>query len=126
MSGGIVVTPSFVFDLESRMRVITSNSYSELLKNLWWTKVTKTVDSKTAREIMIWLLDTATIEYTEDGNITFEELSHQRAEFRAQYASKGLKVRKSKFQDLDGNGIQLATEWSRQIGTYAAYFPQKH
>jgi hypothetical protein len=126
MSGGIVVTPSFVFDLESRMRLITSTSYSSLLAKLWWQQCTKTVDSQSAREIMMWLLDTASIEYTEEGNIEFEELSHRRAEFRAEYAAKGFKVRKSKFQDLDGNGIAMATEWSRQIGAYAAYFPQKH
>lgn len=126
MSGGIVVTPNFVFDLESRMRFITSNSYSALLAKLWWMRCTKTIPSQSAREIMLWLLDTATIEYTEDGNIEFEELSHQMAEYRADYAAKGLKVRKSKFSDLDGNGIRVATEWSRQIGTYAAYFPQKH
>ncbi len=126
MSGGIVVTPSFVLDLESRMRLITSSAYSALLAKLWWMQCTKTVDSKSAREIMVWLLDTASIEYTEEGNIEFEELSHQQTEYKADYASKGFKVRKSKFSDLDGNGVHLATEWSRQIGAYAAYFPQKH
>lgn len=125
MSGGIVVTPSFVIDLESRMRLITSNAYDSLNAESWWQKLTRVHESKSAREIMIWLLDTAMIEYTEEGNIAFEELSHQRAEYVAEYASKGLKVRKSKFEDLDGNGVQLATGWSRQIGSYAAYFPQK-
>lgn len=126
MSGGIVVTPTFVFDLESRMRLITSNSYQALLAKLWWMQCTKTIPSTSAREIMIWLLDTASIEYTEEGNIEFEELSHQQTEYKAEYASKGLRVRKSKFQDLDGNGVRLATEWSRQIGAYAAYFPQEN
>lgn len=122
---GIVVSPDFLMDFESRMRVITSQAYDALNRESWWQKLTRTHQSKNRRELMTWLLDTAVIEYEEEGNIQFEELSHQMAQYEVEFASRGFKVKKSQFEDLDGNGIRLAADWARQIGAYAAYFPQK-
>lgn len=127
MSGlGGAITPEYVMDLESRMRLLTNSAYDTLLDNLWWTKITNELPSMSKRELFFWLLDTAQIEYDEEGNVGFEELAMQQAEYEAKYASKGLKVKKSAFEDLDGNGVRVATAWSTAIGKYAGYFPQKH
>lgn len=123
---GGAITPEFVFDLESRMRILTNNAYSSLLAKLWWQTCTSVLPSKSKRELLFWLLDSAGIQYEEEGNIEFEELAMQQAEYTALYAAKGLKVIKGDFEDLDGNGVKVAESWSRQQGAYAAYFPQKH
>lgn len=119
------LTPSFVFDLESRMRTITSNEYQRLVADLWSPKVVKEVQTQSAKELMHWFLDTAQIEYTEEGAIEFEELAMKQTSFDSDFASKGLKMLRSKFEDLDGNGVRVAAEWSRQIGAQIAYWPQE-
>jgi hypothetical protein len=122
--GGGAITPQFVFDLESRMRIIQANEYQRLLGNLWYTKVVKEIPSASRRELMFWLLDTATIERAAEGSIDFEELVMNQTEFEPKFASKGLRVVKSKFEDLDGGGVNLAAAWARQMGAQMAYWPQ--
>ncbi len=46
------LTPSFLFDLESRMRQIRENEYLELAKDLWWDKTAKVMTSGGRREIV--------------------------------------------------------------------------
>lgn len=124
---GTQITPAFLFDLESNMRVITSDEYQRLTKNLWWTNVAKRMNSGSKKERLSWLLDSAQIRATSKtgGQVTFEDLVMVTTEYENQNASAGLKVKREQLEDLDGNGVQLATEWSRQVGAYAAYWPQK-
>lgn len=121
------ITPSFVFDLESNMRVITAREYERLTSALWWTKVAKTgPNSGAKRERVSWLLDTARIQQTgRGGNVEFEDIVSQTTEVEHVNAAAGLKIKKEQFEDVDGNGIDYATHWSRQMGAYAAYWPQK-
>lgn len=121
----LIVNPEFVLDLESRMRILTSEAYRSIDSRLWWRSVCKFHETTSRRELMFWLLDTAQITYEPEGNVQFEELSYQRAEYEVEHASRGLRVLKSQFEDRDGNGVNSATNWSRQIGAYSAYFPQK-
>lgn len=118
------LTPSFVFDLESRMRVIANDEYSRLVANLWYQKITKELPSQSRRELFFWMLDTAQIEGGEEGSMEFEELVMKGHEYTSDFARKGLKVLRSKFEDLDGNGVNIATEWTRQIAQQMAYWPQ--
>jgi hypothetical protein len=129
MSGG-ALTPEFVMDLESRMRRVANNEYQRLIAKMWSGSIVKEVPSQSRRELVHWLLDTARIENTEEGNIEFEELVDQTHEYEVEFASKGLKVLKSKFEDLayginGGEGIQLASEWTRMITAQATYWPQE-
>lgn len=128
MSGAI--TPSFIFDLESRMRVIAQTEYDRLTARMHWPKFMKEVDSKSRRELLFWLLETAQIERTEEGNIEFEDLVTNQTEYEAEYASKGLKVVRSKFEDLSngiqgGEGIRMASGWTRQITAQSTYWPEE-
>lgn len=120
------LTPSFVFDLESRMKHITETEYLRLTSNLWWNMVTKPRPSQSRREVISWVLNTAQLEETGEGaNIAFDSMTILNTEFSAKDSGKGLKLRRKQFEDLDGNGIQLATEWSAQMGAQHAYWPQK-
>jgi hypothetical protein len=108
------------------MRLITSRDYDRLLSNLWYTRITKTIPSGAKKEQISWLLDTAQIRPTgHGGNVRFDDIVGLTTSVENLNAAAGLKVKKEQFQDLDGNGIDLATHWSRTVGAYAAYWPQK-
>lgn len=121
------ITPAFMFDLESNMRQITVNEYQRLAQNLWWRQIATLVPSQSKKERVFWLLETAKIERTirNGGQMIFEDIVSQTTEYENENAVAGLKLKKEKFEDLDGKGIDLATHWSRQIGAYSAYWPQK-
>jgi len=121
------LTPEFLFDLESNMRVISANEYQRLTSNLWWNLIAKRMPSSAKKERINWLLDSAKIERTTKGGgqVPFEDVVMQTTEYENENAAAGLEIKKEEFEDLDGNGVQLATHWSRQMGAYAAYWPQK-
>jgi len=121
------ITPQFVFDLESNMKVITAREFERLTRNLWWDKVAKRMPSSAKRERLAWLLDSAKIERTgrAGGRVPFEDIVATTTEFENEHAAAGLKLKKEQLEDHDGNGVQLAAHWSRQMGAYAAYWPQK-
>ena len=126
------LTPSFLFDLESNMRTVVSQDYDRLLSNLWWTRIAKTVSSSAKKEQISWLLDTAQIRPTgHGGHVQFDDMVAITTSVENVNASAGLRITKEQLDDLDGNGrpggegLRLAANWSRQVGAYAAYWPQK-
>jgi hypothetical protein len=122
------LTPSFLFDLESNMRIITSREFERLTREMWWDKVAKVMPSQSKKERITFLLDTAKIERpnnsTGGGQQIFEDMVSVSTEFEVENAVAALKLKKEQLEDLDGNGIKLAKRWSEQVGALAAYFPQ--
>jgi phage major head subunit gpT-like protein len=113
-------------DLESRMRKIQENEYLRLTSNLWYDRCTKIMTSGARREIVTWVLNTAQLEdQGQGGNVAFDDMVILETEFTPKTAGKGLKLRRQQFEDLDGNGVELASEWSAQMGAQHAYWPQK-
>jgi phage major head subunit gpT-like protein len=121
------LTPTIVTDLETRIRVITEQSYDLLTRELWWQAVTKELSSVSKTEVVTWLLDSAVIEYVNrfGGEVEFADILAQTTNFTALAATAGLKLNRAQLEDHDGNGVQLAAHWARTIGQYAAYWPQK-
>ena len=125
------INPSFLFDLESRLQVITETEYNRLSANLWWQKVAKVRPSVGKRELYSWLLSTATIDdLGTGGSLGFEDLVVLEFDVTNKNAGKGLKLRKQLFEDMSQGvggkeGIDLASQWAAQIGAYMAYWPQK-
>jgi hypothetical protein len=120
------ITPAFLYDLETDMRLVTSQEYQRLTQNLWWTKVAKQGTSQSKKERTYWLLDTARIQRTGKGggNVEFEDIVSNTQEFEHENAAAGLKIKKEQLEDNDGRGIDEANHWSRQMGALAAYWPQ--
>lgn len=121
------LTPSFMTDLETNMKLVTTREYETLLKNLWWTRVAKQGTSESKKERTYWLLDTARIQRTGKGggNVEFEDIVSNTQEFEHENAAAGLKLKKEQLEDNDGHGIDEANHWSRQMGALAAYWPQQ-
>ncbi len=123
------ITPQFLFDFESNIRIISENEYERLVKNLWWQSVAKVTPSGAKKERVNWLLDTAKIERPQashgGGQAIFEDIVMQTEEYENENAVGGLELKKEQIEDLDGNGVQLAAHWARQMGAQAAYWPQQ-
>jgi phage major head subunit gpT-like protein len=123
-----MLTPQFLFNLETGMQVIAEAEYQRLLADLWYAKVAKQRPTgETRKQRLIWTLDTAGIQYQDrlGGDVLFDELLSTSTEYEWKAATGGLEVAKVELEDLDGGGIDQASEWSRQVGAYAAYWPQK-
>lgn len=120
------LTPTFVMDLESNMKMITMNEYARFTQNLWWTLIAKMRPSGARREILNWLLSTAMIEdLGKGGQIEFEDIVSATTEYEHKYSGAGLKLTRAQLTDTDGNGVDLAAHWSRDVGAYMGYWPQK-
>jgi phage major head subunit gpT-like protein len=122
-----VLTQSFVFDLETNMRIIQEDAYSALNQELVWSDFVKVFPSSKAKEIFTWLISTAKIEDTgvEGGKMIFEDMISQQTTFQNRNAVAGLRMKRQQLEDLDGDGVSVATKWSSDVGAYMAYWPQK-
>lgn len=120
------VTPRFTLKLEDRMQVIVEREYTRLTSNLWWQKVAKVRKSTGAKELITWLLSTAQIkDMGLGGNMSFDDLVATYTTIENKHAGGGLRLKKDKFEDTDGGGMDIAAQWSSDIGNYMAYWPQK-
>lgn len=118
---------SFLFDVESRMAVIANTEYQRLNAVTHWREVAKELTSTGKKERLLWLLDTAGIDYVGKlgGEVEFADLVTNTTEFEALAATGGLKLNRFQMEDSDGGGIEAATNWSRAVSAYAAYWPEK-
>lgn len=109
------------------MRIAAARDYDRLNRNLYWTKLAKEAPSTGKSERLIWLLDSAKIEYVNrlGGEVPFDEIVSNTTEYEAKAATAGLTLNRFQLDDHDGGGVQLAAHWARQMGAYAAYWPQK-
>ena len=120
------VTPTFLFDFERNMQAIQENEYLRLTQDLWWTRVARRRPSSSKAERINWLLSTAMIRSQgKGGNMDFDDLVQLTKEYVNRNAGAGFKVTRDQLEDLDGGGLDLAGQWSRDIGAYMAYWPQK-
>jgi phage major head subunit gpT-like protein len=127
------ITPTFLHDVETGLRVIQNQDFQRLTQSLYWRKLAKLMPTKSAKERLIFMLDTAGIQLSDKlvGGVHFEELLSTYTEYEVSGASAGLKIPKVKLEDIDNNGIEggegikQATAWVRQITAKSAYWPQQ-
>ncbi len=123
------ITPSFVYDLESRMRKIQVNLYAALAaaSNQWNDTCTKVLTTGARKDVVTWILETAQLASLgrQGGNIGFDDMVVLEYDYEVDEAGRGLKLQRKKFEDLDGNGVNLALAWVKQQTSQAAYWRQK-
>jgi len=121
------LTPTFLLGLEDRMNVAIEREYARFTQNLWWQDVAKVRPSTGKKEIITWLLSTAQIRDLgiSGGNLAFDDLVSTYTTVENKFAGAGLKLSKAQLEDTDGGGVDLAAQWSADVGAYMAYWPQK-
>ncbi len=120
------LTSSFTFDFLSNCRAISEKSYEGKLKNLHYGAFTKTLASQSSQEILAWLLSTARMKRNgQGGNVGYEGLSQVKQSYRNGNFAAGLELSWNEMSDLDGHGVDVASEWNRQVGADIAYLPQR-
>ena len=109
------------------MKIVSARDYDRLNARMYWQQLAKEAPSTGRAERLIWLLDSAKIEYVSrlGAEVTFEDILSNTTEYEAKAATAGLKLNRFQLDDHDGGGVQLAAHWARQMGAYAAYWPQK-
>lgn len=119
------LTPTVLMDLESRMRVEVDEGYNALNSDPWWTNFAKVRTTEARRDLVFWLLATATIKDANSyAELDYDELVSMYMEITHKFANEGMRLRRDQLEDLDGGGFHLAAEWSRQIGAQMQYWPQ--
>lgn len=119
------LTPEFMSDLETRMQLITEDTYNGLAADQSWRSFATSTTGVTRRKRLLWLLETAGIKRNEPGNRRFEEIVSRTFDYEYEHADDALELEKSQLEDLDGNGVELAAHWSKQVAKNIAYWPQK-
>lgn len=122
-----LLNPAFLMDVEKNMRVIAANETQRLRNNLWWKTVAKVLPSDKKSERLLWLLDTGSFQQVGHlgGDVEFPDMVMNTTEFTAKPATKGLFLDRVRFDDVGGDGPQVAAEWTRITMDQAAYWPQK-
>lgn len=120
------LTPSFVFNLESKLRIIQENLYATLLEDMWWDRAARLLSSDSGKEIISFVLSTAQLDKTGlDPSVTYRPMTVLNTEVIPKYISSAIELQRAQLEDLDGNGIQIASKWVEDITTAAVYDPQK-
>lgn len=122
-----LLTPTYLMDIESNMRVIAANETQRLRTNLWWKLLTKVLPSEKKSERLQWLMDTGSIQQTGHlgGYVESPDMVMNTTEFTSVPATKGLELDRVRFEDQEGDGPRVAAEWARITTDQAAYWPQK-
>lgn len=121
------LTPQVLIGLEDRMSIEIEKEYARFTQNLWWQDVARVRPSTGKKEIITWLLSTAQIRDLgrSGGNLSFDDLVATYTEIENKFAGTGLRLTKAQLEDTDGGGMDLAAQWSADVGAYMAYWPQK-
>ena len=123
----IELTPTFLLKLEDRLDTIVEQYYTDLSSRLWWSKITKVRTSQSNRELIAFFIATASIA---DRGLTGEKVDYDAmamlyTTFQNEFNGKGLKVQRSQIEDLDGHGVEMATQWATDMAGEMALWPQK-
>jgi len=121
---GHQLTPEWTAGFEEDLQIIAEEAYANMSSDLWWELVAKRVEGDSKKQRMAWIVDTASLETLEDGEMTFEDMMAHQYEYEHLEAGKGLILNRNEFTDKDANGIDMATAWNRQIAAWMAYWPQ--
>lgn len=123
-----VVTVEWLMDFESNMQKLVENEYARFADpaNIWWDLVARVRPSKTSRELLAWFLNTAqlTDQGKRGGNFRFRDPVMLTTEYESKTAGEGLRLNRQQFEDLDGNGVNAATQWATDMGAQFGYWPQ--
>jgi hypothetical protein len=129
------LTPSFLFEIERRLRNIEEFEFARMLTSrvIWWNKVVRVSDISGKSERVTWFLSSANIRqvtpadgsFINAGDITFEQLVTQTAEYFPALHTDGFEIAKREVMALDGTGLDALQTIMSGWGALSAYYPQR-
>lgn len=129
------LTPTFLFEVERRLRNIEEFEFARMLTSrvLWWNKVARVSDIAGKSDRVTWFLSSANIRqvtpadgsFINAGDITFEQLVTQTAEYFPALHTDGFKISKFEVMALDGTGLDALKTMMGMWGALSAYYPQR-
>jgi hypothetical protein len=123
------LTPVWVSTLETNMRTVRNEEYFRLASSeaITWPKIMKRMPSSTRVEQLMWLWDSAQIKGAgkRGARFHFDTIEGHKTEFEAEHGTSLLRLTRDELLDKDQYGPNKAAHWSRQMGSYMAYWPQK-
>lgn len=133
MSNGIF-TADFLFSVEKRMRNIKELSFTERMTqdDIWYPSLVKPFPIAGKSERFNWLIDTASIEQLTPndggeagGSLSFDDFSTITTEYFPAHFGRATKISKIKLMNMMQAGLDPLGQWSRSVGAYGAYVPQR-
>lgn len=126
------ITPSFIVSFETQIQGIIANNWQRVGQMLTWDKLMKTRPSKTKKEILVWMLETAKI-YPEGngGNTRFDDMAAATFSYENDNAGAGLRLTRNEIEDnqLKDNpsvGVfDYSAKWAQDISMAALFYPQQ-
>jgi phage major head subunit gpT-like protein len=118
--------PEVLIRVEDHMQQIFADTYAALTANTWWSDVVHVLPSTGRREILVWLLSTATIQdQGSGGNYISDEMLATYTTIENRTSGSGLELTVEQLSDTDGQGFAMAAKWSSDIARASAYWPQE-
>lgn len=122
-----MLDPVIEHHLRTTVEYVTEDEFWAAAANLHYQRFTKILPTDTLVEIKTHRIAGAGYEdFGESGGgIRYEDTVLASQEFRNHYAKAGYKIAEGEFNDFNGKGIALASDWSRDVGYAGAYWPQR-
>lgn len=121
-----VLDRNFLFNLETSWQELAELEMQRLVSNLWYQTVMKTIPIKSGKEIFAWVLNNAVLEGTGmDPSVRYRSMAILESTVIPEYNSGALELQRAQFEDLDGNGIDVGSDWVTQMTSQAIFLPQR-
>ncbi|KYF64539.1 Mu-like prophage major head subunit gpT family protein [Sorangium cellulosum] len=128
------ITPTWIATFETNVQTIIQNAWDETASDLIWDRFMDVKTSVTRRELFFWLIESAGIELQgQGGNARYDDIAATFLEIENEDSGKNLELTANEIEDnqmaspmLRGMpALDYAANWARQMGSSAAYWPQK-
>jgi phage major head subunit gpT-like protein len=119
----IVISPQVTRRIEDNLEYLIAENWQRRRESQWWTRLMAKRTQATKRDIFQWLLQTARIHALDDGGKKFYddlvEITHESTVSRF-----GSSLKLSTDEIEDGEALDRAGQWAKNVGGYAAEWPQ--
>lgn len=128
------ITSAFINRFETNVQVLIQDSWARRARTLMWDKLMISRESKTGRDILFWLLETAKlVDEGFGGNKRADDLAASFFEIVNKNSGAMLRLTTNELRDnqmsdaglMGMPALDFAGAWARQIGGHAAYWPQQ-
>jgi len=126
-----VITANFLFNIESRMKIVVEQSFASLLEDMWYPKLCRTINTDGKSERVNMLIGSASLDQLTPadggenaGSTNYDQYLEVTTEYFPAAFGKSYKINKLKYLNSLNGGQDPLMQWARDIATQGAYYPQ--